>query len=183
MKKRARKKTVDVTLDDSRMKWGDITRSDLDAALVTIQNRHEPDTARSIIEYFHERMSRGFSYDEEFLHTLMAYVFAGIVEGNKSADQAFGLKLGRGKYDREDTTERDVTATACILLLMRKGARWLDAKGDTANLLFPDGTGEKAVEEAYTQYRFELQHCPDDILLEMLGPLAGTPVIKRVMAG
>jgi hypothetical protein len=181
MKKLGRKEPMDVTLADSKMKWLDCTREDLDAALASIKNRHDPEAARNIIEYYHERMSNGFSYDEGFLHTLMAYVFAGIVEGNKNADQAFGLSLERGKYDREDTTDRDVTATACILLLMRKGADWLEAKGHTANLLFPEGTGDRAVDAAYSQYRHELRHCSDDSLLEILGPFAGTAVIKRFM--
>jgi hypothetical protein len=179
MKKRASKETKDVTLVDSKMKWLDITRDDLDAAFASIQNGHDPEAARNIIECFHERMSKGFSYDEDFLHTYMAYVFAGIVEGNKTADQAFGLTLERGKYDREDTTDRDMTATACVLLLMRKGANWQEAKGDAANLLFPDGTGDRAVDAAYSQHREELQHCSDDNLLEILGTLANTAVIKR----
>ena len=76
-----------------------------------------------------------------------------------------------------------MTAAACVLLLMRKGVRWLDAKGDTANLLFADGSGDKAVETAYTQYRSELKDCPDGDLLEILGSLADTPTIKRIMAG
>jgi len=181
MMKRGRKKTMDVTIADSKMKWLDCTREDLDAALASIKNRHDPEAARNIIEYYHERMSKGFSYDEGFLHTLMSYVFAGIVEGNKSADQAFGLSLERGKYDRADTTDRDVTATACILLLMRKGADWLEAKGHTANLLFPEGTGDRAVDAAYSQYRDELRYYSDDSLLEILGPFADTAVIKRFM--
>lgn len=179
--KRGLKKTMDVTIADSKMKWLDCTREDLDAALASIKNGHDPEAARNIIEYYHERMSKGFSYDEGFLHTLMAYVFAGIVEGNKSADQALGLSLERGKYDREDTTDRDVTATACILLLMRKGADWLEAKGHTANLLFPEGTGDRAVDAAYSQYRDELRHYSDDSLLEILGQFADTAVIKRFM--
>lgn len=181
MKKRARKETMDVTLADSKMKWLDCTREDLDAAFASIKNRHDPEAVRNIIEYYHERMSRGFSYDEGFLHTLMAYVFAGIVEDNKSADQAFGLSLERGKYDREDTTDRDVAATACILLLMRKGVDWLEAKGHTANLLFPEGTGDRAVDAAYSRHRDELRHSSDDSLLDMLGPFANTAVIKRFM--
>ncbi|MGV8889805.1 MAG: hypothetical protein ACOH2P_17555 [Pseudomonas sp.] len=166
------------------MKWLEVTRDDLDFALASIQTGHgSKEAAQDLIEYFHERMSNGYSYDEDFLRKLMEYVFAEIVEGKKSADQAFGLKSVRGKYEREDTTERDVTAAACMVLLIRKGTLWLAAKGDTANLLFPIDKGDKAVERAYQKYRAEIEYCPDEVLLDMLGPLADTPIIKLVMAG
>lgn len=168
--------------DYLELKWQDVTRDDLDAALASIKRGHDQEAAQNIIEYFHERMSTGISYDQQFLHELMAFVFAGIAEG-KTADQAFGLKLQRGKYEREDTTERDVTAAACVVFMRRKGVRYLDAKGDTANLLFPDGKGEKAVEEAFREYRCELECCTSGTLLELLGPLADAPVIKRLMTG
>lgn len=177
----ARKKEG-VGLDDPWLRWTDVTHEDLAVALASIKRGHDPETVRNVIEYFHERMSNGFPYDKDILYDLMAHVFAGIVAG-KSADQAFGLKLERGKYEREDTTERDVTAAACMVLMIRKRTNWLDAKGYTANLLFPDGTGEKAVELAYKEYRAELEQCPDEILLEMLGPLADDPIIKSVMSG
>ncbi|MFZ5958848.1 hypothetical protein ACOXVJ_15195 [Pseudomonas knackmussii] len=182
MKKRSSIDTFAPAPDDLEMKWLDVTREDLDVALASIKRGHDPESARNIIEYFHERMSNGFSYDQQFLQELMAYVFAGIAEG-KTADQAFGLKLQRGKYERKDTTERDVAAAACMLLMSRKGVRYLDAKGDTANLLFPDGEGEKAIEHACREYHGELGCYTDVALLECLGAFADTPIIKRLMAG
>lgn len=165
------------------MKWANVTHDDLKAALASIKNGFDPEAAQNLIEYFHERMSRGYPYDEEILHELMALVFARMVEDKRTGSQAFGLKLWRGGYDREETTERDVTAAACVVLLMRKGVLWQDAIGDAANLLFPDGEGEKAIKLAHAQYKSEIEHYPDGAILEILGPLVGTSLIKRVMAG
>lgn len=165
------------------MKWANVTRDDLNAALASIKNGHDPEAAQNILEYFHERMSNGYSYDQDFLHEYMTMVVARAVEDKRTGCQAFGLKLWRGGYDREDTTERDFTAATCVVLLMRKDFLWQDAIGDAANLMFPDGEGDKAVKEAYAQYKSEIEHYPDDTLLEILGPLADTPLIKRVMAG
>lgn len=185
MKKRARIDKSGHALDDMELKWLGVTRKHLDADLAFIKRGYDPEAARSIIEYFHERMSNGLPYDHQFLQELMAYVFARIVDGRGkvTADQAFGLKPERGKYEREDTTERDVSAAASMVLMARKGVRKLDAVGDTANLLFPDGEGEKAVQHAYDKYRGELEICDDLTLLEMLGEHAVNPIIKRLMAG
>lgn len=165
------------------MKWANVTRDDLNAALASIKNGHDPEAARNLQEYFHECMSSGYPYDRDVLHEYMTLVFARIVEDKRTGCQAFGLKLWRGGYDREDTTERDVTAAACVVLLMRKGVLWQDAIGDAANLMFPDGEGEKAIKVAHAQYKSEIEHYPDGTLLEILGPLGGTSLIKSVMAG
>jgi hypothetical protein len=165
------------------MKWANVTHDDLKAALASIKNGFDPEAAQNLIEYFHERMSSGYPYDEEILRELMALVFSRMVEDKRTGSQAFGLKLWRGGYDRVDTTERDVKAAAFVVLLMRKDIRWQDAIGDAANFMFPDGEGDKAVKEAYAHYKSEVEHYPDGTLMEILGPFADTPLIKRVMAG
>lgn len=165
------------------MKWKNVTRDDLKAALASIKNGHDPEAALNLIEYFHECRSNGYSHDEDVFREWMDLVLARIVEDKRTGSQAFGLKLWRGGYDREDTTERDMAAAACVVLLMRKKFLWQDAIGDAANLLFPDGKGDKAVKAAHAEIKPEIEHYADSILLEMMGPLASTPLIKRVMAG
>lgn len=163
------------------MKWSDVTKADLEDALASIKHGHDPEAARNLIEYFYERLRDGCRFDERVLYEYLEYAFGRIVNENKSAAVAFGLKSARGEYLRPDTTERDAIAVAYMVLLMRSGRTWEEAKGDAANLLFPDGTGDKAVESAYRQSKEYFQTLPDQTLLDMLPD--DTPVIKRVMTG
>ncbi|GAB3471622.1 hypothetical protein [Azotobacter salinestris] len=162
-------KKEDIALDDPWLRGADVKHEELAAELSFLKTGHDPVAARSIIEYFHERMSNGLSYDKNILHDLMAHVFAGIVAG-KSADQAFGLKLVRGGYERPDTIERDVPAAASVMLLMRKKKTWEQAIGETADRFFPDENSERTVERAYAKYREELETCTDEQLRETIGP-------------
>lgn len=157
------------------MKWAQVERRDLNTAIEYIKVNHDPATVWKIIEYFHERMSSGEPYDQDMLHVFMAHVFERMVNGeivgegkqaNKklTADQAFGLKLRKGQGNIKDTLNRDLKAAACMILQMRKGMRWLGAKGYAANLLFPDGEGEKAVERAYEEHRALMECYPDEVL-------------------
>ncbi len=160
-------------------KWEGVTRPDLDAALAAVMYSHDPVAARNLIEYFHDQVLDLSGPNTDVLLAYIRHAFGRIVDDGKSADVAFGLTQARGEYDREFTAARDVTATAYIILLMRNGWTWLDAKGEAANLLFPDGKGEGAVDDAYRVYKVALQETPDQLLLDMLPE--GTVVIKRNM--
>lgn len=158
------------------MNWANVERKDLNTAIEYIKVNHDPETVMKIIEYFHERMSNGEPYDRDMLHVFMAHVFDRIVNGEVmkngtvaklTADQAFGLKLRKGQGNIKDTQDRDLKAAACMVLLMRKGMLWQDAKGQAANLLFPDGEGDKAVERAYEEHCALVECFPDEVL-EML---------------
>lgn len=154
------------------MKWAHVTRADINTAITAIKTGHDPGAAQSLIEYFHERMSNDDFYEKDMLHLLMAHVFSEMVEGQKTADQAFGLKLRRGEYQREDTESRDLQATACMLLLLRGGKTWEGAVYDTTRLIFPDGSkGERTVERAYSTYRLTLEMFNDEVLAQLLAPL------------
>jgi len=161
------------------MKWQDVSESDLKGALSSVVYGHDPVATRNLIEYFYERIHNGTPYNECVLREYLDHAFGKIIEDGWTADHAFGFKLKRGHHERQDTTERDVVATAYMILLMRRNWTWLDAKGAAANLLFPDGEGEKAVEAAYALYKEALQLLPDNVLNKMLPP--GTPVISRDM--
>lgn len=163
------------------MRWRDISAGDLRAALAEIKHGFDPDAARNLITYFHEHMREGVEFNQEVLLDYLYHAFGKIVVEGWSADHAFGLKLKRGLYVRESTLERDITATAYIILLMRRGWSYLDATGEAANLLFPDGQGEKAIVAAYSNYKEVFSKLSDDLLLEMLPQ--GTPIISCNMIG
>lgn len=162
-------------------KWSGVTRQDLEGALAVVMHGHDPVAAQSLIEYFHDQNLDPAGPDSDILLAFVRHAFRRIVEDKKSADVAFGLSQGRGEYERPFNADRDVIAAAYVVLLMREGWTWLDAKGEAANLLFPDGRGGKAVEHAYENYKHALHGVPDQLLREMLPP--GTPVIKRDMTG
>jgi len=163
------------------MKWLDVADADLNSALAAVKYGHDPVAAKNLIEYFHERFKDGLPYNERILIEFLGHAFGKIIEEGSSADHAFGLKLKRGEYERESTLERDVIATAYVILLMRNRWTYLDARGQAANLLFQDGKGDKAVEAAYATYKDYFRSFPNDILEGMLPP--DTPVISRDMTG
>lgn len=150
------------------MKWADVTDADVRGALNAVKHSYEPEAAKNLIEYFHERFSNQERYDQDALLAFIKMAFQRIVDDGWSADHAFGLKLKRGHYQRPDTTERDVMAAAFVVLRMRQGRLWSDAVGEAANLLMPDGEGDKAIESAYTQYREGLSILPDEFLASLL---------------
>ncbi|TYP65371.1 hypothetical protein [Stutzerimonas stutzeri] len=161
------------------MNWTDVKRNDLNTAICYIQNNYDPSITWKIIGYFHERMSQGEPYDQDMLHVFMAHVFERMVNGEitkkgtrirLTADQAFGLTMRKGQGNIKGTLDRDLKATACMILLMRDGVLWQDAKGYAANLLFPDDEGEKAVERAYESHRVLLEMLDRDTLLATLAP-------------
>lgn len=157
------------------MEWHVATERDLMGALAAAMYGHDPDAARNLIQYFHERFQDGGPYNNRVLIQFLTHAFGKIITEGWSADHAFGLKLKRGCYERENTLERDVIAAAYMLLLIRKKRNWLDAKGMVANFLFEDGKGEKAVEAAYAKYRESLSFLSDEQLIGMLPE--GTPII------
>lgn len=163
------------------LKWRNLTDAELISALAAAKLGSDPVAARTLIEYFYQRIHSGERYNERVLLEYLDHAFGKIIEDKQSADHAFGFKLPRGKYKREDNTERDVKAAAYIVLLMRKNWTWQDAKGEAANLLFPDDKGDKAVEAAYKRYKDALRYVPAKTLMALLPP--GTSVISRDMTG
>lgn len=150
------------------MKWADVTDSDLLGALNAVMYSHDPVAAKSLIEYFHERFSNEMPYNQDVLLAFIKMAFRRIVDDKLRIDIAFGLAQQKGKHRRDDTTERDVMATAFVILRMRRGVKWSDAGGEAANLLMPDGTGDRAIQEAYSKYRDGLSILPDEVLVGLL---------------
>ena len=162
------------------MKLDEVSDADIHGALAAVKHGHDPVAAKNLIEYFYERIHEGKGFNERVLLAFLDHAFGRIVNEGWDPNHAFGFKLKRGKHTREDTTERNIVAAAYVVLLMRRNWLWKDAKGEAANLLFPDGRGDKAVEKAYGQYR-ALECLPDEYLAGLLPE--GTPVISRDITG
>lgn len=141
-------------------KWDDVTPQGLDTIIEYLKCNHNPEMARQVIELFHERMRDGEHVDYEALSMLTMNAFSKIV-GGMSADEAFGLKAGKGKYDRADTLERDVRAATLVVWHMRQGATWEDAVTDTAEHI---GLNHRIVERAYKDYRAGVEFLPNEQL-------------------
>lgn len=146
----------------------EISDADLKGALAAVTYGHDPVAALNLITYFYQRIDNNSPFNEQILFDFIHHAFGKIVNDGVSADHAFGFKQRRGKHARKDTFERDVVAAAIVTLNMRNGMTWLEAKGDAANKLFPDGHGEKAVEAAYTQYRDTFNTLPDATLKSVI---------------
>ena len=141
------------------MKWGDVTDADLIGALNAVEYSHDPVAARNLIEYFHERFSNEMPYNDDVLLAFIRLAFKRIADDGWSADHAFGLKLKRGHYLRDDTTERDVMAAAFVILRMRQGWRWSDAVGgaEVSNNDSGDENEEKEEEDVCVGISFEFK--------------------------
>lgn len=137
--------------------------------------------AKNLIEYFHERLDTRQPLNERVLFEYLRFAFVNIVEKSWPGDTALGLKIEKGHYPRPQSLFRDLAAPGYIVLLMRKGWLWLDAIGEVANILFPDGTGDKAVTAACAKYKETLQELPDNELVELLPEC--TPAISGDMTG
>lgn len=146
-------------------KWDDVTPEGLDTIIEYLKCNFEPELSRKVIELFYERMQDDEHVDMGALYVLMKHVFAQIMAG-RSADQAFGLKAIKGKYNRPDNTSRDVRAVAMVVLQMRKGVTWEDAVTDAAVHM---GIGDRTVERACETYREGLEWLLDETLMQLAG--------------
>ncbi len=146
-------------------KWDDVTPEGLDTIIEYLKCNFDPVLSLKVIELFHERMQDDEHVDLGSLYLLMKHVFAQIMEG-RSADQAFGLKAIKGKYNRPDTMARDVRASAMVMLQMRRGVTWEDAVTDAAEQM---GIGNRTVQRVFATHRIGLEWFPDEVLIELAG--------------
>lgn len=149
-------------------KWDRVTSAELLTIIEYLKCNFDPVLSGRLIELFHERMQDDEHVDPDALHALMKHVFALMTEG-RSADQAFGLKPIKGKYNRTDNYERDRTAAAIVTWLVRKGVTWENAVSDASEQL---NIGHRTVERAFITYREGLECMPD----EQLSLIADTPL-------
>lgn len=156
---------------------GDRTRmtSDYISAILDFHlETPNPEHAKTLIKYFHERLQESREVDEQLHHDdafllekYMAHVFAQIRAG-VPADQALGQKLGRGKHIREDTTWRDLSLAAFAVLQMRNGKTWEVATGEAADAF---NVSESTARRAYSEHEHATNWLSDDELEVLIGSM------------
>lgn len=144
-------------------KWDDVTPEGLFNIIEYLKSNYDPSLSKKVIELFQERMQDDIHVDPITLNSLMKHVFSLIIEG-KSADQAFGLKIIKGKYNREDTIERDMCATAIIVIKRRQGSSLEDAVADAAEHM---KTSDTTIKRSYKNHRDFIELLPDEHLEKM----------------
>lgn len=144
-------------------KWDEVTPQGIQTVIEYLKQQFDPVLAYKVIEYFHERMQDDEFHNDQTLHMLMKNVFARIIAG-ESADQALGLKRSKGRYNREDTFERDICAASLVTQKIRKGTQRWAAVTDAAEEL---GIGERIVERAYDKYKEGFEWLPDESLQQI----------------
>lgn len=134
--------------------------------------RPNPEHATALIEFFQERLQESRALDEPLhqddaflLEKYMAHVFAQIRAG-VPADQALGLKLGKGKYLREDTTWRDLSLAAFAVRQMRNGKTWEEATGEAADAF---NVSESTARRAYSEHEHGASWLSDYELEVLIG--------------
>lgn len=127
------------------------SHDELMSALEAAKTGTAPDVALALMREILTRLDKGDRSILPCLENWVAFCFRRILNENVRAGQAFGIEPERGKYEREDTFARNIMAVAFYILARRSGKNRTEAIGDAANRFFPDGTGEKAIEEALSQ--------------------------------
>jgi hypothetical protein len=137
------------------------------------RSEFNPTAAKNLIRYFHYRFQDGNFFDNKKLHpeerAFLNYIdhALSLIVKNKSADVAFGLTLGRGKYQREDTLGRDMQLAAYVVLLMREGENWESAIVKSAERFYAKG-GDRVAEEAYGKFGNAFKPLSDNDLKAIL---------------
>ena len=144
------------------------THDELLSALEAAKSGNEPETARELMAEMLRQLRAGSRTIYPYVENWVIYAFARILEEGWKADQAFGLLARHGKRKRANTHDRDIIATAMVILAMRSKNTWECAIDVAANKLFDDGSGEAAVKVAYAKYKESVDPLSDDELAELI---------------
>lgn len=161
-----------------RMKWDLNSDEGLDAALCFFEEKHEPELALQLTEYFNQRLKDA---DVKSIHEPLFIRYFRIVMGRMCDDtdelhrprkrmtpeQAFGFRLPRGKYEREDTESRDIRSAAYVVWALRQEHTTLVAFGEAANRFHSADNGDIAVKHAYAKYRESFEAFPSEVLEQL----------------
>lgn len=169
------------------MKWDLTSDEGLDAALCFFEDKHDPELALQLAEYFNQRLKDA---DVVTIQEPLFIRYFRIVMGRMCDDtdelhrprkritpeQAFGFRLPRGKYEREDTESRDIRSAAYVIWALRKERQkkekvdvqeavgLLKAFGEAANRFHGTEGGDAAVKYAYSKYREIFESVPNEVL-------------------
>lgn len=157
------------------VKWDLNSDEGLDAALCNFEASHDPELALQLAEYFNQRLKDAdvVSIQDPLFIRYFRIVMGRLCDDTDelhqkrkrfTPEQAFGFKLPRGKYLREDTESRDIRSAAYVMLARRQGKTRQKAVGEAANLFHSADAGDKAVEKAYIKYHPTFDHFPNAVL-------------------
>lgn len=152
------------TLYDTQDEFFDITDSEIESALYDFTKLNDEVAAKNLILYFNWCFEQRKEVNSAYLNQFTSHAFKRIVNDGLSPDTAFAFKAEKGRYQREDKYDRDLTFAASMILLMRSGEKYLDAYEYVVGAAFPDGGGERIVREAYSKYKNDLSHVDDELL-------------------
>lgn len=144
------------------------TNDEMLFALEAAKSGNEPEIAKELMAEMLRQLRAGSQTIYPYVENWVIHAFAKILEENWKADQAFGLLARHGKRKRVDTYDRDIIATAMVILAMRDGFTWECAIDDAANKLFEDGSGEAAVKAAYSKHRDSVCHLSNEELAALI---------------
>lgn len=147
----------------------------LDAALCYFEAKHDPELALQLAEYFNQRLKDA---DVVTIQEPLFIRYFRIVMGRMCDDtdelhrsckrmtpeQAFGFKLSRGKYEREDTESRDIRSAAYVVWARRKKQAMVDAMSEAAHRFHTADGGDTAAKYAYAKYQEAFDGFPDEVL-------------------
>lgn len=185
------------------MKWDLSSDVGLDAALCYFEAKHDPELAQQLAVFFNQRLKDA---DVVTIQEPLFIRYFRIVMGRMCDDtdelhqprkrmtpeQAFGFKLTRGKYEREDTESRDIRSAAYVIWALRKECQekkekkekeekegrkrkghkdkvpettgLLKACGEAANRFYGAEGGDVAVKYAYFKYRDTFESFTNEVL-------------------
>lgn len=157
------------------MKWDLSSDVGLDAALCYFEVKHDPELAHQLAEYFNQRLKDADVVSIQdplfirYFRIVMGRMCDDIDELHRprqrmTPEQAFGFKLPRGKYEREDTESRDIRSAAYVVWALSKKQGFLEAIGEAANRFHNADGGDAAVKNAYAKYRETFKEFPCEVL-------------------
>lgn len=155
-------------LDELR-KLRDVPLDELFTLIEYLKVNHDPERSLKVIACLSARMESDDYVPPELLQALTKHAFALIVEG-RTADQAFGLKLIKGRYPRENNESRNMQAAALIVLQMRRDNSWETSVTDVAEAMGM-GSEDSIVRRAYSEYKDVFSLFPNETLESLAGNL------------
>ena len=144
------------------------TPDELLSALAAAKTGNDPESARALMTEMLRQLQAGNRSITPYVENWVIHAFTKIIEEGYLADQAFGLKARKGMHARPNTQDRDIIATAIVILAIRAGNTWEYAIDDAAYKLFNDGTGDAAVKVAYSKYRDSICHLCNEELAALI---------------
>lgn len=158
---------------DGNTEWATLSHDDIEDSLAIVRHggfsqEEVVQEAIDLMTYFYFQIEHGRRYDIRQLEVFVHHAFGKVVNDGWTADQGFGLKATRGRHVRSHIKPlRNIELAAAMHLLNKHlGYPWSVATAKLAELRL--GGGETAIENAYEEYRGELELLDEQGLQELL---------------